>query len=134
MTELTALSATELRRLMAAGETAPSEVLRAFRRRIERLNPELNAFVEMSWDRAEAEAAGADARAADLPPLFGLPVGVKESTDVEGLHTTLGSLLFKDRIAAADAPPIAEGRQCGFSSPPNPAQGTGTRSFRSLRR
>jgi amidase len=113
MTELTALSASELRRRMVAGETAPAEVLRAFRRRIERLNSELNAFVEMSWDRAEAEAAGADARAADLPPLFGLPVGVKESTDVEGLHTTFGSLLYKDRIAATDAPPIAAIRRAG---------------------
>ncbi|MBR0654541.1 amidase [Plastoroseomonas arctica] len=113
MTELTALCATELRRRMTTGEIATTEVLRAFRRRIERLNPDLNAFVEMSWDRAEAEAAAADARAPDLPPLFGLPVGVKESTDVEGLHTTFGSLLYKDRIAAADAPPIAAIRRAG---------------------
>ncbi len=113
MTDLTAQSATELRRRMAKGDVSPAEVLSAFRRRIERLNPDLNAFVEMAWDRAEAEAARADARVADLPPLFGLPVGVKESTDVEGLHTTFGSLLYKDRVAAADAPPVAAIRRAG---------------------
>ncbi|MBR0651388.1 amidase [Roseomonas terrae] len=113
MTELTALSATELRRRLGRGDVSAAEVLRAYRRRIERLNPDLNAFVEMCWDRAEAEAASADAGVGDLPPLFGLPVAVKESTDVEGLHTTLGSLLYKDRVAAADAPTVAAIRRAG---------------------
>jgi Asp-tRNA(Asn)/Glu-tRNA(Gln) amidotransferase A subunit family amidase len=91
-------------------------VLDAFRSRVEQLNPHLNAFVEMCWDRAEQEAAAAEAeqmRGGDLPPLFGLPVAVKESTSVQGLHTTLGSPLFADRTAAEDAPTVAAIRAAG---------------------
>jgi Asp-tRNA(Asn)/Glu-tRNA(Gln) amidotransferase A subunit family amidase len=67
----------------------------------------------MCWDRAEAQAAAARPGSGDVAPLLGLPVAVKESTDVEGLHTTFGSLLYKDRVAAADAPTIAAIRRAG---------------------
>jgi Asp-tRNA(Asn)/Glu-tRNA(Gln) amidotransferase A subunit family amidase len=116
MADLANLSATELRRQIASRAVSPREVLRAHRARIEALNPHLNAFVEMCWDRAEREAAAKEvalARGGDLPPLFGLPVAVKESTNVEGLHTTLGSPIYADRIAAEDAPTIAAIRAAG---------------------
>jgi len=116
MTDITALSATELRRRIAAREISPREVLAATRARIDRLNPHLNAFVEMCWPEAEREAAAAEARVMQggtLPPLLGLPVGVKESTDVAGLHTTQGSPLYADRIATEDAPTVAAIRAAG---------------------
>ncbi|HEY4254094.1 MAG TPA: amidase [Roseomonas sp.] len=112
----TDLPAVELRRQILARALSPRELLAAVRARIDRLNPHLNAFVEMCWDRAEREAAAAEAammRGDALPPLAGLPVGVKESTSVAGLHTTMGSPLFAERIAAEDAPAIAAIRAAG---------------------
>ncbi|WP_426959514.1 amidase [Muricoccus radiodurans] len=116
MADLVQLPAAELRRRIARRDLSPVELLRDVRARIDRLNPSLNAFVEMCWDRAEREAVAAEARAmqgGDLPPLLGLPVAVKESTNVEGLHTTLGSPLFADRVAAEDAPTVAAIRAAG---------------------
>lgn len=116
MTDIAELSATDLRRMIARREISPREVLAATRARIDRLNPHLNAFVEMCWPEAEREAASAEARVmqgGELPPLLGVPVGVKESTDIAGLHTTNGSLLYADRIAAEDAPTVAAIRAAG---------------------
>lgn len=116
MTDLAQLSAVDLRRKIAQRAVSPRELLHAVRSRIEWLNPHLNAFVEMCWDRAAREAAAAEVvltRGGDLPPLFGLPVGVKESTNVEGLHTTLGSRLYADRVATDDAPTVAAIRAAG---------------------
>lgn len=116
MTEITSLSATELRDRIARRDLSPVELLGAVRRRIEALNPHLNAFVEMRWDEAEAEARTAESLAAkggELPPLLGLPVGVKESTDVAGLHTTQGSEIYADNVAAKDAAGVAALRRAG---------------------
>jgi Asp-tRNA(Asn)/Glu-tRNA(Gln) amidotransferase A subunit family amidase len=115
MLDLAECSAVDLRRHLAQGTISPRELLRAVRERIERLNPSLNAFVEMSWERAERDAAAAERarRGGDLPPLFGMPVAVKESTNVEGLHTTLGSALYADRVAEEDAPTVTAIRSAG---------------------
>jgi Asp-tRNA(Asn)/Glu-tRNA(Gln) amidotransferase A subunit family amidase len=115
MLDLAECSAVDLRRHLAQGTISSRELLRAVRERIERLNPSLNAFVEMSWERAERDAAAAERarRGGDLPPLFGLPVAVKEATNVEGLHTTLGSALYADRVAEEDAPTVTAIRSAG---------------------
>ena len=57
MTDIAELSATDLRRMIARREISPREMLAATRARIDRLNPHLNAFVEMCWPEAEREAA-----------------------------------------------------------------------------
>ncbi|MDB5379156.1 MAG: amidase [Rubritepida sp.] len=116
MTEITGLSATELRDRIARRDLSPVDLLAAVRRRVEWLNPHLNAFVEMRWEQAEAEAGAAEAQVArggELPPLLGLPVGVKESTDVEGLHTTQGSEIYADNIVMKDAAGVAALRRAG---------------------
>ncbi|QJR12737.1 1-carboxybiuret hydrolase subunit AtzE [Usitatibacter rugosus] len=61
---------------------------------IARLNPQLNAFVAVTADRARSEAKAVDkARAAGqvLPPLAGVPYAVKNLFDVAGLATLAGS-------------------------------------------
>ena len=116
MTDLTELSAIELRDRIARRDLSPVELLAAVRRRFAWLNPHLNAFVEMRWAEAEAEARAAEARAAaggPLPPLLGLPVGVKESTDVAGLHSTQGSPIYADHVAGKDAAGVAALRRAG---------------------
>jgi amidase len=48
-----------------------------------------------------------------LPPLFGIPVLVKDNIDVKGFHTTAGSLALADNLAKSDAPVIQNLRRNG---------------------
>ena len=116
MTELTELGAVELRRLIGSRRLSPVELLQACADRIAATNPEINAFVEMRWDEAWAEARAAEAAVAGgelLPPLHGLPVGVKEATDVAGMHSTQGSPLYCDNLASRDDPMVVELKRQG---------------------
>jgi Asp-tRNA(Asn)/Glu-tRNA(Gln) amidotransferase A subunit family amidase len=99
------LSAVDLRRLIGSRAISPVEVMRASLERIADLNPLLVAFCDMRPDAAMAEAREAEAavmRGDDLPPLHGLPIGIKDMNDVSGLRTTYGSLLFRDNMIVKD--------------------------------
>ena len=76
MTELCELDAVELRRMIGARQVSPVEVLDSCIARIERLNPVLNAMVELNLDEARADAKRAEQAVCDgaaLGPLHGLP-------------------------------------------------------------
>jgi Asp-tRNA(Asn)/Glu-tRNA(Gln) amidotransferase A subunit family amidase len=99
------LSAVDLRRLIGSRAISPVEVMEASLERIAALNPLLVAFCDMRPDAAMAEAREAEAavmRGDDLPPLHGLPIGIKDMNDVAGLRTTYGSLLFRDNMVHED--------------------------------
>ena len=85
-------SATEMLAALRARRVSAVELLDRHVRRIERLNPALNAVVEPDFDRARRDAAAADVRRArgDDAPLLGLPMTLKESINVRGLRTTVG--------------------------------------------
>jgi amidase len=83
---------------------------------IEAANPELNAVVELRGDQAMLEAAAADeaaARGGDLGPLHGVPMTIKDSFDVAGLHTTWGNPAFADHLAGSDATVARRLRRAG---------------------
>jgi amidase len=74
--------------------------------RIEAVNPALNAVVELRREAALREAAAADeatARGNATGPLHGVPMTIKDSFNVAGLHTTWGNPAFKDFVADSDA-------------------------------
>jgi amidase len=74
--------------------------------RIEAVNPALNAVVELRREAALREAAAADeatARGDATGPLHGVPMTIKDSFNVAGLHTTWGNPAFKDFVADSDA-------------------------------
>lgn len=94
----------EQARLIAAGEVSSRELVDVCLERIERLNPQLNAFRVVLGERARMEADQADARrrsqgggAPDRPggvgerPLLGVPIAVKDEFDVAGEVTTFGT-------------------------------------------
>ncbi|HUA11248.1 MAG TPA: amidase [Solirubrobacteraceae bacterium] len=80
-------------RMVAAGEISARELTELCLARIERLNPQLNAFRLVLAEEALAQATRADEmRAAGEPlPLLGVPVAVKDDTDVAGTLTAYGS-------------------------------------------
>jgi amidase/aspartyl-tRNA(Asn)/glutamyl-tRNA(Gln) amidotransferase subunit A len=82
------------------------EVVRLALDRIDKLNPPLNAVIALRADESIAEARALDARkhpSAELGPLAGVPLLVKDLEDVAGMRTTQGSALFANApLAAAD--------------------------------
>ncbi|MCC7271967.1 MAG: amidase [Alphaproteobacteria bacterium] len=116
MTELVDTSAVELRRLIGTRQISPVELLQACLRRIDKVNPRLNAVTAMCVERAQDEAKAAEAkvmRGDPLPPLHGLPVGIKDLSETGGLRTTWGSPLFADHVPAKDERMVAGVRAAG---------------------
>ena len=104
--DLTFTPAVELARLYQARRLSPLEVLKAVFARIDRVNPQVNAVVTLARDSALWEARRATAslkRRGTLPPLFGIPVGIKDVTQTRGLRTTFGSKLYEDHVPEEDA-------------------------------
>jgi aspartyl-tRNA(Asn)/glutamyl-tRNA(Gln) amidotransferase subunit A len=99
-----------------AREIAPVELMEVTLRRIEAVNPRLNAFVVLRADEAMAEARALGerlARGEDPGPLAGLPLAVKDEEAVAGLPTTLGSIPFKNEVAAEDSPQVSRLKRAG---------------------
>lgn len=114
--ELWQLSAVQIARGVASGEVAAQDVVTAHLRRIEQVNPEVNAVTSVLAESALGAAAKIDAaiRAGErLGPLAGVPFTVKENVDVAGRPTTDGVVAFRDRMAGVDAPAVAQFRAAG---------------------
>ncbi|MGH2852736.1 MAG: amidase [Solirubrobacteraceae bacterium] len=79
--------------LIASGELAARDLLEVYLERIQRLDPQLNAFRVVFRERARMEADQADARrgAGDERPLLGVPIAVKDELDVAGEVTAFGT-------------------------------------------
>jgi Asp-tRNA(Asn)/Glu-tRNA(Gln) amidotransferase A subunit family amidase len=110
------LPATEIIRLIAAGDTSAADVVQAHLDQIARLQPRLNAFVDIRADAAIAEARAQDAAAAagrPRGPLGGLPITVKSAVEVAGLRCETGSRSRKDIVATTDAVVVARLRAAG---------------------
>ncbi len=105
MAEPCDLSALDARRMIGDGALSPVELFDSCRRRIEAVNPTVNAIVAERFEAAREEAVEAEAavrRGDSLPILHGLPIGVKDANEVAGLRSTYGSLIYKDNIPAED--------------------------------
>ncbi|MBW2528639.1 MAG: amidase [Deltaproteobacteria bacterium] len=118
MHELLTLPAVELARRTGARKISPVEVVDAHIRRIEQVNPRLNALVVPTFETAREEARRAEEAVArrsrdELPPLFGVPFTVKELIAVEGLPHTAGVVARRGVVASADAPLVARLRAAG---------------------
>jgi Asp-tRNA(Asn)/Glu-tRNA(Gln) amidotransferase A subunit family amidase len=110
------LSAVEMRRLIGARQISPVELLEACLDRIALVNPRLNAIVTLAAERARGEAKVAEAavmRGDALPLLHGLPVGIKDLEETEGIRTTWGSPIYADHVPAQDEGVVAAVRRAG---------------------
>lgn len=116
MHELLTLTLTELRDRLHGRRASPVELMQAVLARIDETNGDLNAVCS----RREPDACLADARAAEARlkrgegrPLEGIPLGVKELEDAEGLPSTQGSMLYRDHVATTDDVNVARLKAAG---------------------
>ena len=93
------------RDMIAAKQVSPVELVELYLRRIDALNPQLNAYLTVVGDMALGWAKDAEAavmRGDDLAPLHGVPISIKDLNATKGIRTTNGSLIFKDDVPDAD--------------------------------
>ena len=103
--DLDYLPAYELRDLISRKELSPVELTEASLRRIEALNPRINAFLTVAADQALEEARRAEQkvqRGEPLGALHGVPTSIKDLVSTRGIRTTRGSLIYKDWIPDHD--------------------------------
>ena len=97
-------------------QISPVEVVTAHLDRMQRLQPNLNAFVHIDAESALARARNAESSAArgePLKPLTGIPLTIKSNFDVAGWPCPAGSLLRKDYVPAVDATVVARLESAG---------------------
>lgn len=108
MTQIHDLTALELAAAVRQRELSPVEITSHYLDRIERLNADVGAFYTVTADLAREQAGQAEkavARAGDpaeLPPLTGVPIPIKDLNMVAGVRQTLGSLAYEDNVPAED--------------------------------
>src|SRR6266540_4691462 len=83
--------------------------------RIDAVNPALNSVIELRREAALQEAGAADQAIAGgvRKPLHGVPMTIKESFNVAGMHTTWGNPAFMDYMADSDATVVRRLKQAG---------------------
>jgi amidase len=110
------LSASEMAKQIRLKKISPIELVEAHLNRIEKLNPKLNAFVQVDSERVLRQARDAEAalmRKNELGPLHGVPISIKSSIDVAGMRCEAGTRLRAGHIAQTDAPLVARLRRAG---------------------
>ena len=100
--------------LLRKGEVSARELMETCLRRIERLDTQLNAFRIVYAEKAleEAKSAQRKLRGKNPPPLLGVPVAIKDNTDVAGDVTTHGTQAY-GAPATADAEVVRRVREAG---------------------
>jgi aspartyl-tRNA(Asn)/glutamyl-tRNA(Gln) amidotransferase subunit A len=132
MTDLTALTLTEMQSALNKGEFSSRELVGAALERIARLEPSLHAFLHVAGERALAEADQADAelsktrkpaksktggsRSTKSPSnrsLLGIPIGIKDVLSVEGLPCTCGSKILDGYVPPFTATSVKRLQEAG---------------------
>jgi amidase len=106
MTEIHFQSATSLARMIRQGTISARDLLEIYLARVDKYNPAINAIIIQDRDGARARADAADRarqQGANLGPLHGVPMTIKESYDLTGTPTTFGIGQLRDNIAQSDA-------------------------------
>ena len=116
MSDLTFLPATVMAAQIREKKISPVELAEAHLAKIEKLNPKLNAFVQVDAERVRRDARAAEdavRSGAILGPLHGVPISVKSSIDVAGMKIESGTRIRVGNVAANDAPLVQRLRRAG---------------------
>ena len=115
-TDIPFLSVAELAGFIERKEITPVDVVGAYLKRIEDVNPKLNAFITVLKEQALQEAASATSQIANgryLGPLHGIPVGVKDQIHTRGIRTTDASKLREHFVPEIDATVVVNLKKAG---------------------
>jgi Asp-tRNA(Asn)/Glu-tRNA(Gln) amidotransferase A subunit family amidase len=116
MPALNFLSAVSMAAQVREKKLSPVELVEAHLAQIERLNPQLNAFVHVDVDGSRRQARAAETavmRDEIVGPLHGVPLSIKSSMEVTGMLCESGTRLRQGHVAETDAPLVARLRQAG---------------------
>ena len=116
MDELIYASATELARAICSKRVSSEEVVEAYVERIEKVNPKLNAVVQLLAEEARAQARRADEALASghiKGPLHGVPVTIKDNIEVAGVCCTGGTKGRASFVPSQDATVVSRMRDAG---------------------
>jgi amidase len=133
--EIGFMSAVEMARLIRTKKLSAREAVSLHLKRIEDINPRVNAIVTLVPEMALAAAAKADemqARKEPLGPLHGLPVAHKDLLETRGIRTTFGSPLYANNIPAEDDIVVERMRRAGaitIGKTNTPEFGAGSQTF-----
>src|SRR3954470_16321041 len=110
--ELMFRSASDLAGLVRTGEVSARELVETSVRRIEELDGEIGAFIDVDGDRAVAEAQ--EIGTADPRPFAGVPIAIKNNRAVKGWRLTQACDLMQDFVADFDHHVVRRFKEAGF--------------------
>ncbi len=105
-----------LRTAIAEGRERASQIAEGYFARIDAFNPQINAYLALTREQAMEQAAQVDALAAKgdpLPPLAGIPLGIKDVLTMRGAVATAGSRILQGYRPPYDATAVTRLRQAG---------------------
>lgn len=114
--DVTGLSVARAAAAIRGREVSPLELTEAYLRRIEQVNPTINAYVAVTAERALADARRATdevAAGSYRGPLHGVPVALKDLFDTAGVRTAAGSKIFAERVPDEDSTVARRLREAG---------------------
>jgi amidase len=111
--DLAFADAVELAKLIRDRAISPVELVELYLDRIDRLDPQLDAFVTVDSDGALAAARAAE-RALAAAPFRGVPLPIKDLHETAGLRTTYSSKAFADYVPERDQAVVGRLRRAGF--------------------
>lgn len=118
MDDVAFLPVLEQARLLRERELGPVELAETYLRRIERLDPQLNAYVTVTADRALEDARAAAeqlGRGGEAPPFLGVPLSIKDLTSTAGIRTTFSCPAYAQNVPAEDTAVSRRLREAGFT-------------------
>jgi len=118
MAALHDLSALDQAAAVRRGDVSPSELVEHYLDRIATWSDTVGAYVTVTAELAREQARQAERTlretdVGDQPPLLGVPIAIKDLTDVAGVRCTLGSAAFAERVPNADAHVVTLLRKAG---------------------
>jgi amidase len=113
--------ALQLAESIRAREVSPLEIVNLYLERIDRLNPELGSYFTVTADRAidlassQTEQLAGLNKSQELPPFFGVPIGIKDLTPVAGLPCTYGTQALRGNISSYSESVVWRIEAAGFN-------------------
>ena len=111
--ELAFATATEQAELVRRRQVSPVELVETYLERIERLEPELNAYVTVCAEEARASARRAEAEPAETP-FHGVPLPIKDLNETAGVRTTFSCRAYADYVPTFDGAVVRRLKDAGF--------------------